>query len=113
VLGSINPADFLNKEFAVEGTMECIYQNNTDFKDQFMGPYPLAMTLDFKNTDVTIGSAANPELIFTMPKVTIQELGRPFKVKDLVYKTVKFKAVYSVSDTYMLKATLTNTVNGY
>src|ERR1700681_4535284 len=31
VLGSVNPADFLNKEFAVEGTLECIYQNNSDF----------------------------------------------------------------------------------
>jgi hypothetical protein len=113
VLGSVNPADFLNKEFAVEGTMECIYQNNSDFKDQFMGPYPLAILLDIKNTDVTIGTSTNPELIFNMPKCTIQELGRPFKVKDLVYQQVKFKAVYSISDTLMLKATLTNTVNGY
>jgi hypothetical protein len=113
VLGNLAPADFLNKEFMVEGTMECIYQNNSDFKDQFMGPYPLAILLDIKNTDVTIGTATNPELIFNMPKCTIQELGRPFKVKDLVYQTIKFKAVYSLSDTLMLKATLTNTVNGY
>ena len=48
-----------------------------------------------------------------MPKCTIQELGRPFKVKDLVYQTIKFKAVYSVPHTLMLKTTLTNTVNGY
>jgi len=113
VLGSLNPADFLNKDFAVEGTMECIYQNNSDFKDQFMGPYPLAMLLDFKNTDVTLGTATNPELIFNMPQVTIQEFGRPFKVKDLVYQTVKIKCRYSVADTLMLKVTLTNTVNGY
>jgi hypothetical protein len=113
VLGSLNPADFLNKEFSVEGTMECIYQNNSDFKDQFMGPYPLAIRLDIKNTDVTLGTATNPELILDMPKCTIQELGRPFKVKDLVYQTIKFKALYSVTDTLMLKATLTNIVNGY
>jgi hypothetical protein len=114
VLGSVNPADFLNKEFAVEGTMECIYQNNSDFKDQFMGPYPLAIRLDIKNTDVSLGVVpTNPELIFDMPKCTIQELGRSFKVKDIIYQNVKFKAVYSLADTLMLKATLTNTVNGY
>lgn len=113
VLGNINPADFLNKEFSVDGTIEAIWQNNTDFKDQFMGAYPLSMRLDIKNTDVTVGSATNPELIFDLPKVTLQELGRPFKVKDLVYQTLKFKASYSVSDSLMLKATLTNTVNGY
>jgi hypothetical protein len=113
VLGNVAPADFLNKEFSVEGTMECIWQNNSDFKDQFMGPYPLAILLDIKNTDVTIGTSTNPELQFNMPKCTIQELGRPFKVKDLVYQNVKFKAVYSVADTLMLKATLTNITNGY
>jgi hypothetical protein len=48
-----------------------------------------------------------------MPKCTIQELGRPLKVKDLIYQSVKAKAVYSISDTLMLKATLTNTQNGY
>ena len=48
-----------------------------------------------------------------MPKCTFQELGRSFKVNDLVYQTIKFKAVYSISDTLMIKATLTNTVNGY
>lgn len=113
VLGSLNPADFLNKEFSVEGTMECIWQNNSDFKDQFMGPYPLAIRLDIKNTDVTIGSAANPEIIIDMPKCTIQELSRPIKVKDLVYQTIKFKAAYSLADTLMLRATLTNISNGY
>jgi hypothetical protein len=113
VLGSLSPADFLNKEFSVEGTLEAIWQNESDFKTAFMGPTPQAMRLDIKNTDVTIGNAANPELILDFPKVTFQELGRPFKVKDLVYQTVKFKAVYSLSDTLMAKATLTNVCNGY
>jgi hypothetical protein len=113
VLGSVNPADFLNKEFSVEGTLEAIYQNNSDFKDQFMGPYPLAIRLDMKNTDVTIGAATSPELYIDIPKCTIQELGRPFKVKDLVYQSMKFKASYSVSDTLLAKMILVNTVSTY
>ena len=78
-----------------------------------MGPTAQAMRIDIKNTDVTIGSSSNPKLIIDLPKVTFQELGRPFKVKDLVYQTVKFKAVYSVSDAMMIKATLTNAVSSY
>jgi hypothetical protein len=117
-LGNNSPADFLNKDFAVDGTLECIWQNNSDFKDQFLGstggaPYPLAILIDLKNTDVTIGSTTNPELQFNIPKCTITELGRPFKVGDLVYQTIKFKGSYSTSDSYMLKTTLTNTQNGY
>jgi hypothetical protein len=113
VLGNVAPADFLNKEFTVEGTFEAIYRNESDFKTQFMGPTPLAMRFDIKNTDVIIGAATNPEMYIDMPKCTLQELGRPFKVKDLVYQTVKFRASYSVTDTLMAKMVLTNTVTAY
>jgi hypothetical protein len=78
-----------------------------------MGPTAQSIRFDIKNTDVTIGTAANPELIFDMPKCTIQELGRPLKVKDLTYQSIKFKAVYSISDALMIKTTLTNVVNGF
>jgi hypothetical protein len=113
VLGNLAPADFLNKEFSVEGTLEAIWQNESDFKTQFMGPTTLAVRLDIKNSDVIIGAATNPELYIDMPKCTILELGRPFKVKDLVYQTLKFKASYSISDTLLAKVVLTNTVSSY
>lgn len=105
-LGTTAPADFLNKEFSVEGTLECIWQNETDFKTQFMGPTPLAITLDIKNS-------SSSELYFEMPKCTITELGRPFKVKDLTYQSIKFKASYSVSDTLLCKAVLVNSTSTY
>lgn len=113
VLGSVSPADFLNKEFSVEGTFEAIFQNESDFKTQFMGPTPLSIRLDLKNTDATIGSATSPELYIDMPKCTIQELGRALKVGDLTYQSIKFKAVYSVSDTLLAKMVLINAVSTY
>ena len=113
VLGSLSPADFLNKEFSVEGTFEAIWQNESDFKTAFMGPTPLSMRLDIKNTDVTLGTATNPEIYIDLPRVIIQELGRPFKVKDLVYATMKFKASYSIPDTTLAKVRLTNTISTY
>jgi len=113
VLGNLAPADFLNKEFSVEATIEAIFQNESDFKTQFLGPTPLAIRLDIKNTDATIGVSTNPELYIDMPKCTIQELGRPIKVKDLLYQNLKLKAVYSVSDTLMAKAVLVNAVSTY
>jgi hypothetical protein len=113
VLGNLSPADFLNKEFTVEGTFEAIWQNESDFKTQFMGPTTVAMRLDIKNTDVTLGTSTKPELYIDIPKCTIQELGRPFKVKDLVYQTLKVRASYSITDTLMAKIVLTNTVATY
>lgn len=113
VLGSVNPADFLNKEFKVEGSVEAIWQNESDFKTQFVANTSQAMIFDLKNTDVTIGSATNPEFKLEMPQVYITELGRPIKVKDLIYQTIKFRGTYSLTSAYMIKATLTNTTNGY
>lgn len=113
VLGNLAPADFLNKEFSVEGTFEAIWQNESDFKTQFMGPTTLAVRLDIKNTDATIGAATNPEIYIDMPKCTLQDLGRPFKVKDLVYQTLKFKCSYSVADTLMAKLVVVNSVSTY
>jgi len=108
VLSSLSPADFLNKEFSIDGTFECIWQNESDAKTYFMGPTAQAMTLIATNTDVTINSTAHPIFNITLAQVTFQELGRPFKVKDLVYTTVKFKASYSLSNSLMGEVIVTN-----
>lgn len=111
VLGSIAPIDYLNKEFKVTGTLEAIWQNESDFKTVALASpnVPQAMLIDIKNTDVTIGSAANPEVKVTLDQVYFTEFSRPIKIKDLVYQTVKFKAVYSTANSEMLNVITTNT----
>ncbi len=113
VIGSTAPEDFLNKNFMSEGTLEAIWQNETDFKNQALASQAQALLIDIKNTDVTLGTAANPELKLEYAKVTYEEITRPLKVGDLVYQTLKFKAHYSLSDTLMVRATLTNLQSAY
>jgi hypothetical protein len=115
VLGSVSPNDFLNKEFKVEGTIEAIYQNITDFKSQALATpnLPSAMLIDIKNTDVIIGAATNPELKITLDQVYFTEYSRPIKIKDLVYQTLKFSATYNLTNTEMIKINLINTVTTY
>lgn len=113
VLGQTNPADFLNKEFKVEGQIEAIWQNESDFFTAALANTAKAMRLDLINTDVTIGSAAHPEVKIDLAKIFFTEIGVPIKIKDLVYQTLKFKAVYSLSDAQMIKITCTNTVASY
>ena len=64
-----------------------------------MDPQAQAMTLIATNTDVAI-TGGNPIFNISLAKCTFQELGRPFKVKDLVYQTVKFKCSYSLTDSF-------------
>jgi len=113
VLGNVAPVDFLNKEFKVEGTIEAIWQNESDFKTNAVANTPQALRLDLINPSVTLGSAAHPEIKIDLAKVYFTEFSRPIKTKDVVYQTLKFKAVYSVSDTQMVKITCTNTVASY
>lgn len=111
VLGQTSPRDFLNKEFSVEGTIEAIWQNETDFKSSALANTSKAMRLDLVNSDVTIGSATNPQFRLDLAKVFFTEFSRPIKIKDVVYQTVNFKAAYSTTDSFMAKALFVNTVN--
>jgi len=114
VLGNVAPADFLNKEFKVSGTLEAIYQNLTDFKNAFTATPNVGQALNIvlKNTDVTIGSTTNPTLAITLNQVYFKELGRKVTPKDTVYQTLKFTATYKLADSAMISAVLTNTQSG-
>lgn len=113
VLGSLAPADFFNKEFKVEGQLDALFQNESDFKTLSLANTPQAMSIDLLNTDVTIGTSTHPELKILLAKCYFTEYGRPIKIKDLIVQSVKFKAVYSISDASMMKAVLTNTLSTY
>jgi hypothetical protein len=113
VLGSTAPIDFLNKEFKVEGSLEAIFQNEADFKTVSLASpnVPQALLIDLKNTDVTLGSAAHPEVAITLDQVYFTDYSRPIKIKDVVYQTVKFKATYSTANSELIKIVTTNTVS--
>lgn len=112
VLGSTGPADFLNKQFSVEGTIEALWDAET-IKDLFMAGTTRALRFDLKNTDVTIGSAANPQILIDVYKATFTELTRPFEVNNLIMQTISFKGHYSTSDSAMIKIVATNTTASY
>lgn len=111
VLGATDPRDFLNKEFMIEGTIEAIWQNETDFKASALANTPKALRFDLVNADIVEGVAANPQFRIDLAKVHFTEFSRPIKIKDVVYQTVNFKAAYSATDGFMVRALVTNTVN--
>ncbi len=113
VLGSATPADFLNKEFMIEGVVEALWQNESDFKTAAIAGTTKAMRIDLVNTDVTIGSAANPRVRIDLAKVVFTEITRPLVLKDLVKQTLKFKAHYSTTDSLMISCLCTNLQGSY
>lgn len=108
IIGSVTPADRLNKAFVVEGTLELMYDARTHIDTNLIGDASQALRVQFANTSVTIGSASNPTITFDLAKIKYQEVARKMNNNDLITQTIKFKAFYSLSDSVMIKATLRN-----
>lgn len=110
VLGDVDVADRLNKQFQVEGTLELLYENR-DFVDTILlGDLAKAMRIKMINTAVTIGATSNPEFEIDLAKVKISEVARDITNNDLVRQTITFKAFYDTTNSVMLEARLRNTL---
>lgn len=113
VLGSLDPSDFLNKQFKTSGEVECVWQNESDFKTAFLAGTQKALRLDLLKSGITIGTSANPELQIDLAKVVFTELSRPISVNNVVTQRLQFNAHYSITDTKMITARLTNLAASY
>lgn len=112
VIGSLDAADRLNKQFEVEGTFEAFYNDRTYIDTDMLASLVQALRIKLLDTDHTIGSAANPALVIDLAAVKITEVARNMKSNDIVSQSIKFKAYYSLSDAKLLTATLTNLKSG-
>ena len=108
VIGNIEASDRLNKQFAIEGSIELLYNDRTFIDSQLLTDTAKAMRVRFTNTAVTLGVSSNPQLTFDLAKVKLSEVARDQANNDLVRQTLTFKAFYSLSDASMLTATLRN-----
>ncbi|MFA5080302.1 MAG: phage tail tube protein [Candidatus Paceibacterota bacterium] len=112
-LNSAEPTDFLSKQISIEGTVEAVYQNETDFKTVALGLTKKAMRIDLINNDVTIGSAANPEVRIDLNNVLFEPIATSRGLNGVVTQSVKFKAFYDVADAKMISALVTNLQASY
>lgn len=113
ILGALSPADFLNKRLTIEGDVEAIWQNESDFKTFALAGTQKAMRIDLQNTDVVIGATSNPGIQIDLYKVIFGAPTRPIKINDVVRQTLTFKAHYSIADSKSIQVVCTNTKTSY
>lgn len=115
VLGSIAPTDYLSKQFTIEGEVEAIFQNESDFKTISLSGTARAIRFDLVNTGVAIGTVTptNPSLRIDLHSVTFQPITKPIRLNDIVMQKVAFKAHYNTTDSKMVTITAVNETASY
>ncbi len=107
VLGNVEPADFLNKQLSVSGSVELVYDATT-YKALALAGTSRAMRITIENADAIIGTTLHPKLVIDLAKVKFTEWARTSDQNEIIKQTLNFKAFYSLSDTSMISVALTN-----
>lgn len=111
-LGTIAPVDILNKQFAIEGELELVFNDET-MKTEMLADTEKAMRLELNNTDVLIGSSSTPKLTIDLHRVKFKNFKRNYGNGDIVTASVQFKAFYKPADSKMVTITLINEQSSY
>lgn len=97
-LGTVEPEDFLNKQFSVEGSVTLNYEDET-YKEYMRGETYRAMEIAWTNTDETIGAGStNPSLTIQLPRVRFFDWERDMSLDDVVPQTIGFKGYYDITN---------------
>lgn len=111
-LGTIDPVSFDPNEWSVTGTIVTRYTDTTMEDIAFLNTAQ-AMSLSLINTDTTIGTSANPALVFTAPQVRLSPITLDNKLDQTLSQTINLTGELNLTLGYMLQAVLTNLKNGY
>lgn len=111
-LGSTDPEDIVNKQFNVTGTIDLYFENET-YRDMVFADDKKAIRIDMTDADTDLGTGHNPQLYFDLNRVTLEEFDRSWNANDPLTQSLKFEAMYSIADSAMISARLTNTEVSY
>lgn len=106
VLGTVEPEDILNQQFAVEGTVELLKQDET-YRNYMLGG-------TYKAMDITLQGSSSSKLQFQFPRVDFTEWEQDRSLDSLVSQSIQFKGNYDAANALDIISTcvLTNTYAG-
>ena len=110
IVGQNNPSDIFAQTVDITGEFQLLYTDSTYFTPRFSNTIE-AIQIVLTNTDVTIGTSANPSLTLTFPQCYLNTFKVDNAIDGMVQQTVSFTATYSISAGYAAQGILTNTVN--
>ena len=112
-MGSLDPQDFVNKQFTIEGSFTAIYENASDYKTTALTNTDKAIRFSLTDTNTVIGASSSPELTINLAKANFTEWSRTMGNDEVVSQTVTFKGLYSIADSKAVDCVLVNTTASY
>lgn len=112
-LSSISPRDFVNKQFGIEGSFTAVFEDEATYRDIALAGSKRAIRFALIDTDTTIGTTSNPELVIDLPNCAFTEWSKTQGNDEVVIQTLTFKWLYSVADSSAVNVTLVNTKATY
>jgi hypothetical protein len=111
-LGSNDPYNIFASERDITGEFTILFDSITH-RDSFLNNNYQAMRIDLVNTDVIIGTAANPRFKIDFARCNFDDWSVDQKLNGMVEQTIKFQAHYSLADGNSATAVVTNLVASY
>lgn len=113
ILGANEPDDIHNRSFVVTGSIEFYYEDQT-IRDYALAGTNRAIRIDVVS-DTVIGTSGShtPAIRFDIAKAVFTENSRTNDNNDVMKNTINFEAVYSIADTSLITARLTNAVASF
>jgi hypothetical protein len=114
ILGTAEPDDIFNNQFAVEGDLD-LNMTDTTYRDYMLNGTYQCMEVDFINSNDTIGAGTHPSLTFQLPKVDFKEWSPSYELDKIVTQKVSWKASRDVANSLAIisLAQLVNDVISY
>lgn len=109
--GAIDAVAFNTDAFSVTGEVTLRYTDTTNEANWFSNAIQ-AMSITLKNTDVTIGTSANPTLVFTGPRVRLNTFDMSSDLDNIVEQTVGFQFQLDATAGYEIQAVLSSLWTG-
>lgn len=110
--GATEPTEMELGEWEFEAEAVIRYRNTT-YEDLWFANTIQAMSITATNTDVVIGTSANPSLAFTAPRVRLDTFGMSTDLGKYTEQTVGITGELDLTAGYLVRALLTNTKTGY
>lgn len=113
VTGTVEPVDFLNQAFSIDGEVEMTLESRA-YRDLMVNGTYNAVRIDLLNDQALVGATSNPQFTLDLSRVDFEEWESQRPNDEISLQTFAFHALYDVTNGNIINScTLKNGQSAY